>query len=124
EEDGFHAGVGGDDGQRVYHLLRVAAPADVEEVRGLPAVVLDQVHRSHGQAGAVDAAADVAFQLDEREPRLTRPHLGGRLGGGVPQRGDVRPALQLVVVHHDLGVERQHLAVGGGNERVDLGQRG
>ena len=42
----------------------VGAAADVEEVRRLAAVQLDDVHRAHRQAGAVDQAADVAVELD------------------------------------------------------------
>ena len=43
--------------------LRGAA-ADVEEVRRRFAVELDDVHRRHGEAGAVDHAADGAVERD------------------------------------------------------------
>src|SRR5262249_28759606 len=33
-------------------------PADIEEVRRLPAGMLDHVHGRHGETGAVDDAAD------------------------------------------------------------------
>ena len=59
-------------------LLGVRRAADVEEVRGLAAVVLDQVHRRHREAGAVDHAADVAVELDVREALLAcQSSLGG-----------------------------------------------
>ena len=67
-----------DDVQRVDDLLGVRAAADVQEVGGLAAVVLDQVHGGHGQAGAVDQAADVALELDEAEVRPRGP--GARWG--------------------------------------------
>src|SRR5690606_34029215 len=40
EADHLHVRIGGDDAQRVHHLLRVRAAADVEEVRRLAAVEL------------------------------------------------------------------------------------
>ena len=47
----------------VTFSLRRAA-ADVEEVGRLAAVELDDVHRRHREAGAVDHAADVAVERD------------------------------------------------------------
>ena len=49
-----------EDAQGLGDLFLVGAAADVEEVRRLAAVILDDVHRAHRQAGAVDQAADVA----------------------------------------------------------------
>ena len=49
------------------HLVRPRAAADVQEVRRLAAGALDQVHRGHRQAGAVDHAADGAVEPDEAE---------------------------------------------------------
>ena len=46
------------------HPLLGGAAADVEEVGRRAAVQLDDVHRRHRQAGAVDHAADVAVELD------------------------------------------------------------
>ena len=48
------------------------AAADVEEVRGLAAGMLDHVHGGHGQAGAVDDAADVAVEADIAEAAVGR----------------------------------------------------
>src|SRR5439155_2304887 len=104
EQNCLHASVAGDDVQRVHDLLRIGAAADVEEVGGLAAVVLHQVHRRHREAGAVHAAANGALELDEREPRGARLYLGRRFGAGVTQGGDVGPAVQLVVVDDDLGI--------------------
>jgi hypothetical protein len=53
-------------------LLLVGAAADVEEVGRLAARQLDDVHRRHRQAGAVDHAADVAIELDVVERELRR----------------------------------------------------
>src|SRR5690606_244494 len=89
EEDDPDGGIGGDDAEGVDHLLGVRRPTDVQEVGRLSPVVLDEVHGRHGQAGTVHAAADVAVQLDEGEPRLPRRDLGGRLGTLVAQRFDL-----------------------------------
>ena len=55
-----HLGVEQDDLEALRHGLRRGAAADVEEVGRRAAFQLDQVHRRHRQAGAVDHAADVA----------------------------------------------------------------
>ena len=59
----------------------VDAAADVEEVGGVAAVVLDDVHRAHRQAGPVDEAADVAVELNVVELGLAGPHFGRVLFG-------------------------------------------
>ena len=58
--------------ERVLDLLGVGAAADVEEVRRLAARQLDDVHRRHRQAGAVDHAADRAVELDVVQAELRR----------------------------------------------------
>jgi hypothetical protein len=52
-----------------------APPPTSRKFAGLAAVVLDDVHRGHGEAGAVHQAADVAV---ERHVRQARP-FGGEL---------------------------------------------
>ena len=69
----FTFGSDSDDLEGRRHLLLGGAAADVEEVGGLAAVELDDVHRRHGQAGAVDHAADVAVELDVVEVVLRWP---------------------------------------------------
>ena len=49
------------------HLLGGGAAAHVEEVGGEGTVQLDDIHRRHGEACAVDHAADVAVELDVGE---------------------------------------------------------
>src|SRR5271169_152967 len=70
------ARVGEQDAEGRGDLLRVGAAADVEKVGRLGAVVLNDIHRSHRQARAVDHAADVAVEMD-----VTQIVLGG-LGFG------------------------------------------
>ncbi len=64
-------------------------PAHIQEVRGLTAVKLDDVHGRHGQTGTIDHAADGAIELDVVELVSTRLQLRGVLLGLVPQPGDL-----------------------------------
>ena len=109
--------------ERLGDLLGRRAAADVEEVRGLAAVELDRVHRRHREAGAVHEAADVAVERDVREVELRRFDLGRILLVEVAHRDDVGMAEQRVGVEVELGVERDHLAVAGDDQRIDLGER-
>ena len=92
-------------------LLGVGAAADVEEVGRLAAGQLDDVHRRHGQAGAVDHAADRAVEADVVQRELRRLDLERILFGGVAQRLEVLVPEQRVVVEGDLRVEREQVAV-------------
>src|SRR5689334_20886177 len=67
DEDTLHCGVAQNNLKRCGDLLLRSAAADVEEVGGLAAFQLDDVHRRHGEAGAVDHAADRAVELDVAE---------------------------------------------------------
>ena len=102
DEDPLHLRVGGDDLERRGHLLGGGAAADVEEVRRLAAVVLDDVHGRHRQAGAVDHAADVAVELDVGEVVLLGLDLRRILLVEVAQRLQLLVAVERVVVEVDL----------------------
>ena len=105
DEDALHVRVGGDDLERRRHLLLGGAAADVEEVGRALAVELDDVHRRHREAGAVDHAADRAVERDVVEVVLGRLDLLGVLLALVAQRDDVGMAIERVVVERHLGVE-------------------
>src|SRR6185437_12318152 len=100
------------------------AAADIEEVGGLAAIELDDVHGRHGEAGAVHHAADAAFELDVVERVLRRLELGGVLLGLVAHLLDLLVAEERVVVEIHLGVERDDRAGAGHHQRVDLDHRG
>ena len=87
------------------------AAADVEEVRGLAAVELDDVHGRHGEPGAVDHAGDVAVELDVVELVPAGLDLVRVLLVEVPQLGDLGLAVERVAVEVHLGVERDQLAL-------------
>src|SRR5262249_47748130 len=103
-------------------LFFVGAAADVEEVGRLAAVVFDDVHGAHGQAGAVDQAADVAGEADEAQTGLASAQLGGIFLRLVAKFFDVGVAEQGVVVEADLSVEDLHVPFLGDDQRIDLGE--
>ena len=113
DQDRIDLRVGQDDPHRRRDLVRPRPAADVEEVGRLAAGPLDEVHRGHRQAGAVDHAADRAVELDERQAGLARLAIGGVLLVGVAQRLEPGMAGERRVVERDLGVEAdQPLDVG------------
>src|SRR6185312_8184212 len=98
------------------------AAAHVQEVGWLRSVKLDDVHGCHGQAGAIDHAANLAIQLD----------VGKIVSGGfdlhriffiqVAQFDNVRVPEQGVVVKVQLGIQADDVAVLRDNQRIDLQQ--
>src|SRR5690606_33613895 len=64
DQDALDGRVGGDDLEGRRDLVLAGAAADVTEVGRLFAVQLDDVHGRHGEARAVDHAADVAVEGD------------------------------------------------------------
>ena len=77
DEDRLDLVVLGDDPEGLLDLMLLDAAAHVEEVCGLAAVQLDDVHSGHGEAGAVHQAADVPVQLHVVEAVLGGLHLAG-----------------------------------------------
>ena len=74
----------------VTFSLRGAA-ADIEEVGRLAAIELDDVHRRHGEARAIDHAADLAIELDVGEVVLR----GFDLRRDLLRRDRAAPAMSL-----------------------------
>lgn len=58
-KDGGDLGIGGDEVKGLFDGLWCSAAADIEEVGGLAAVELDDVHCCHCEASAVYEAANV-----------------------------------------------------------------
>ena len=79
--------------------------AHVEEIGRRSAVVLDEVHSRHRQAGAVDHATDRAFEVDEVDPEIARPGVYGVLLVEVPHRLKAGVAVQARVIQRDLCVK-------------------
>jgi hypothetical protein len=122
-EDPLHVLVGEDDLEGRGDLVLGGAAADIEEVGGVAAEVLDDVHRAHGQAGAVDEAGVVTVERDVGEVELRGLDLLRVLLGEVAQGDDFGVAEEGVVVEADLGVEGEDASVAGGDEGVDLDER-
>ena len=71
-------------------LFLARAAAHVEEVCRAAAEMLDDVHRGHRQAGAVDEAGDVAVELDVIEAELAGLDFQRRFLVQIAHRLDVR----------------------------------
>ena len=118
----FDLRVGQDDPHRRRDLVGPRPAADVEEVGRLAAGPLDEVHRGHRQARAVDHAADRAVELDERQPGLARLAVGRVLLVGVAQLLEPGMAGERGVVEGDLGVEADESLDGGAVRRRSRGR--
>ena len=92
DQDRPHRGVGEDEAHRRRDLVRAGAATDVQEVGGLAAGPLDEVHRGHRQAGAVDHAADGALEPDEAEAQAAGLDIDRVLLVEVAQRLELRVA--------------------------------
>ena len=125
DEDRAHVAVGQDQPHGRGDLVVLGAAADVEEVGRLAAGALDQVHGRHRQPGAVDHAADGAFEPDERDALLARRDIDRILLGEVAQQLQVRVAGERRVVDRDLGVQALERFAGRavGQRVADDGQR-
>src|SRR5690625_3081717 len=122
DEDAFDVRVREDDLEGRGHPLLGGAATHVEEVGRIAAIELDDVHGRHGQAGAVDHAADVTVELDIVQLVAPGFELHRIFLVFVAQLDDVRMAEQRAVVEAHLGVERDHPAATGDNQRIDLQQ--
>src|SRR2546423_3416974 len=123
-EDGAHVLVREQYAEGGLDALLRSAAANVQEVRRLAPRELDDVHRRHREARAVDHAGDVAVELDVVEVELRRLDLERLLFVEVAQRVEVRVAEQGVVVKVDLRVEPEEPPVLRQKERVDLHEGG
>ena len=66
EEDRFDVYVGQNDAKCRGYFFGSGTAADIQEIGRFAAEQLDNVHGRHRQSGAVDHAADLAFELDIR----------------------------------------------------------
>ena len=98
-------------------------PPASRKLAGLAARLGDDVERRHAEAGAVSEDADVAAELDVGEALLLGHRLLGVLGRPVGKLGELGMAKERVVVDRRLRVERDHPAIAGHDQRVDLDQR-
>src|SRR5690606_26084431 len=83
-------------------------------------VVVDDVERRHGEAGAVHHASDRAIELDVAEAVARGAELGRILLGRVAIRLEIAVAIESVVIEGELRVERDDLVGRREDERIDL----
>ena len=123
DQNALHVRIGDDDLERRGDLVLGGAAADVEKVRRAFAIVLDDVHRRHGEPGAVDHAADEPVERDIVEIVFGGLDLLGVLFALVAQGGDVGMPVEGVVVERHFGVEDAQLAVRHDDQRIDFQHR-
>src|SRR5262249_52603926 len=123
-KDGAHVFVAQQNLEGVANRLGISAATDVKKIGRRAAGVLDDVHGGHGQPGAVDQAGNVAVKLDVIQVELGGLDFQRVFFIDVAQFFQVFVPEKRVVVKVDLGIEREQTAVGGGDEWVDLHQRG
>ncbi len=97
-------------------------PPASRKLAGEPAGLGDDVQRRHDEARAVAEDADVAVELDVLDALLLGPALERVFVLAVGERLVLGVAVERVAVERDLRVERLDLALGGHDQRVDLGQ--
>ncbi len=123
DQDSFDLVVGEDDLEGFRDTFDGGAAPDIEEVGRLTAVVLDDVHGCHGQAGTIDHAADIAVQGDVGEVVLRGFDLHRVFFVVVAQVTDTDVAEQRVLIEVDFGVEAEQVAFGCQDQGIDLEQR-
>ncbi|PQE24070.1 hypothetical protein CJF31_00002271 [Rutstroemia sp. NJR-2017a BVV2] len=100
DEDSSDLGVGSDEGESLLDSLWSSSTSNIEEVGGLAAVKLDDVHGGHGETGS----SDVAAQLDEVETRFRGTDFLGIFLGGVAPFEDLLLTELGIVVEAEFGV--------------------
>src|SRR4029077_12128874 len=124
DEDGAHAWITHQDAKSVLDLLQRAAAADIQEIRGRPAGVLNDVHGGHGQTSSVDHAGHAAVEFDVIESVFGGFHFEGILFVQIAQFAKIRMTEEGVVIKSHLGVERNQFAIAGKHARINLQQGG
>lgn len=120
DKDGRDLGVAGDQLESLLNGRGSSTTTNIQEVGGLAAIQLDDVHSSHGKTGAVNEAADITIQLDEVQAGLGSTDLISVLLGLIAHLEDVLLPEVGVVVKTELGVHAHNLVVRGLGQRVDL----
>lgn len=118
DEDAFDVGVGEDDAEGFDGAFGGDGAAYVEEVGGLCAVEFDDVHGGHGEAGAVDEAADVSVEGDVIEAGFLGADIERAFLGFIDQGGEIRMAECRVVVEIEFGVDGEKFAILGDHQRI------
>ena len=100
-----------------------AVPSYVEEVGWLSSRQFDDVHRSHGQTGAIDHTTHITVQVDVIEAIAFRFHLGGVFLVGIALVGQLWMSEKGIIVQRYFAVDRHDPVVCRVQTRIDLKQR-
>ncbi len=101
-------------------MLRGRAAAHIQKICRRAARVLDDVHGSHGQAGAIDHAGHAAIELDVVQAVLGGFDFERILFIEIAQFAKTRMTEERVVVKSHFGVERNQSAVTREHARINL----
>src|SRR5262249_51857047 len=118
-----HPGIGENDLEGVGYSFFGRPTPDVEEISRLPAAEFNNIHRGHGQTGAVDHTTDVAVQGDVGELVLAGFDLPGIFLVQIAQGQNVLVPKQCVVIETHFRIQRHNLTFFGNNQRVDFRDR-
>ena len=122
-QDGFHIAVGHEDLKGFRDLFLRGAAADIEEVGWVAAMIFDDIHGGHREAGAVYETGDVAVEPDVIEMMFGRLDFARIFFFQIAHLDDVGMAEQGVIVKIEFGIEREHSAILGHDERIDFDHR-
>src|SRR5207248_11208058 len=108
---------------RFRHLSHRRTATDVEEVSGIAAIEFDDVHRSHGQAGAINETGNISVQADVIESVFGRLDLARIFFRDIAHGGHFRMSKQGVVIESKFRIERQDLALCSNYQRINFHDR-
>eukprot|EP00040_Diaphanoeca_grandis_P038493 m.256629 g.256629 ORF g.256629 m.256629 type:complete len:437 (-) comp34539_c0_seq1:56-1366(-) len=120
DKDCLHLRVARDDIERCCDSLGRHTTPTIQKVGGLSSVQLNDIHRCHRKASAIDQASDVAVHTHVVEPELARRNFTRVLFARVDVGEDVFLSEGRVCVESNLCVKANNTAVRSGGERVDL----
>ncbi len=124
DENGFYPGVGQNQLKCLGDLVCRRTTTYIQKVGGFPAMQLDHVHGRHSQTGTIDHAADIPLQGNIIEPKLSGGNFPTILLGGIKQFVRFGMPVQGIVIHNQLGIQRQQTAIAGNRQRVDFDHQG
>src|SRR5205807_374904 len=120
DKDAFDVRVLEEDPKSRSHSLLGGATADVQKVCRFAACQLDHIHRRHGEARAVDHAADVAVQFHVVQLIFSRFDFEGVFFVEITHLLHIGMSEQAVDVERHLAVQRDEFLVTGNDQRINL----
>nr|GME07389.1 Uncharacterised protein [Ipomoea batatas] len=119
----FHRVVRQDDFKGFGYALFGRAAADIQEVRWLATVVLNDVHRTHREACAVNHTTDVAFQRNIVQFPLCRVRFTRIFLAWIAHFTQLWLTEQGIAIGTQFAIQTDQVALLGDHQRVDLNHR-